>query len=156
MSWRHGALVVTLLACAAVGGAIGCETVDLGTPPADVNACRPSEAFFVTEIWPNVLSKDYNGRRCIDARCHDPGSGRPLSLIANPLPAIDPAVAIPNPLPDDWAKNYRSAAEQMNCSNVGASDMILLPTNTRTHGGGQLFAPTSPEVTSLTMWVTQP
>lgn len=156
MSARPLTLAV-LLASAVVGGfggLLGCETVELGTPPADVNACRPSEAYFVTEIWPNVLAKSYGGRKCADAKCHDPGSGRPLTLIANPQPAIDPA-AIPTPLPEDWAKNYRSASEQMNCSNVSASALIELPTNTRVHGGGQLFKPDSMEVTSLTRWVEQ-
>jgi hypothetical protein len=153
---RSALRLAVLLASVALGGLLACETVDLGTPPADVNACRPSQAYFVTEIWPNVLAKDYGGRHCYDSRCHDPASGRPLSLIANPMPVLDPAGVIPNPLPDDWAKNYRSTTEQMNCANVAASDLILLPTNTRTHGGGQLFAPGSMEVTSLTMWVSQP
>ena len=49
-------LAVALLAGAALGGVLSCETVDLGAPPADVNACRPSEAYFVTDVWPNVLS----------------------------------------------------------------------------------------------------
>jgi hypothetical protein len=155
LSARWSTLTV-LLASALLGGALGCETVDLGTPPADVNACRPSEAYFVTEIWPNVLAKTYGGRKCADAKCHDPGSGRPLTLIANPQPAIDVTQPIPNPLPEDWAKNYRSSAEQMNCANVAASALIELPTNTRVHGGGQLFRPDSMEVTSLTLWVTQP
>jgi hypothetical protein len=149
-------LVAVLLASAVAGAVLGCDTVDLGTPPADVNACRPSQAYFVTEIWPNVLNKDYGGRKCADAKCHDPGSGRPLTLISNPQPALDVTQPIPNPLPEDWSKNYRSAAEQMNCANVEASALIELPTNTRVHGGGQLFRPTSMEVTSLTMWVTQP
>jgi hypothetical protein len=153
---RRALTVAALFAAAATGGVLGCETVNLGTPPADVNACRPSQEYFVKEIWPNVLAKDYGGRRCADATCHDPGSGRSLSLIAMPQPALDPNQPIPNPLPDDWTKNYRSASEQMNCANVAASALILLPTNTQTHGGGQLFKPTSMEVTSLTMWVNQP
>ena len=62
---------------------------------------------------------------------------------------------IPDPLPDDWAKNYRSTTNQMNCANVTASDLILLPTNQRTHGGGQIFPPTAPEVTLITNWVSQ-
>jgi hypothetical protein len=77
-------------------------------------------------------------------------------LIADPMPRLAPGDPLPNPLPDDWVRNYTSAANQMNCANPSASDLILLPTNQRTHGPGQLFAPTAPEVTSLTMWVTQP
>ena len=37
---------------------VGCETVDLGKPPADINACRPSQEFFIDEIWPNFLAKE--------------------------------------------------------------------------------------------------
>jgi hypothetical protein len=146
-----------VIAVAGLTGAAlaSCETVDLGSPPSDINVCRPSVRFFVDEIWPNVLAKDYGGKRCFDAQCHDPGSGRPLTLVPNPMPAINPGDALPDPLPDDWAKNYRSTTNQMNCANVTASDLILLPTNQRTHGGGQLFAPTAPEVTLITNWVSQ-
>ena len=152
---RAGAALV-VAAAGLLGGALAsCDTVDLGAPPSDINVCQPSMRFFVDEIWPNVLSKDYGGKHCYDAKCHDPGSGRPLSLIGNPMPKLAPGDPIPDPVPDDWAKNYRSTTEQMNCANVTASDLILLPTNQRTHGGGQLFAPTDPEVTLITNWVNQ-
>jgi hypothetical protein len=132
-----------------------CETVDLGTPPADVNACRPSQTYFV-KLWADVLAKDYAGKKCADATCHDPATGRPLSLIANPQPAMAPTTMPALPLPDQWAKNYRSAAEQMSCANVGASNLIIYPTATRPHGGGQLFASGSPEELEIRAWVTAP
>jgi hypothetical protein len=135
----------------AVIGAGACETVDLGAPPRDINACRPSQQYFVDEIWPNVLSADYGGKHCYDSKCHDPASGRPLTLVANPMPM--PAVI---PLTMDWAANYRSATENMNCSNVEASDLIALPANLRTHGGGMLFSATGPEALKIQMWVTAP
>ncbi|HTA19037.1 MAG TPA: hypothetical protein VK989_07075 [Polyangia bacterium] len=133
-----------------------CQTVDLGAPPADINACRPSESFFVQQVWPNVLAKDYAGRKCSDATCHDPSTGRPLSLIPSPMPALDPTQPAPMPLPDDWANNYRSTTEQMSCGDVEASNLIEYPTATKAHGGGQLFGPASPEVTTIMMWVTAP
>jgi hypothetical protein len=141
------------VALAAALGALvaACETVDLGAPPSDVNACRPSQQFFIDEIWPNVLSADYGGKHCYDSKCHDAASGRPLTLVVPP--ANEPAAI---PLPPTWAKNYRSATEQMNCANPSSSDLILLPTNTRTHGGGQLFKTTDPEALSIQMWVTVP
>jgi hypothetical protein len=139
---------------ALLGGA--CQTVNLGAPPADVNACRPSQSFFVTDVWPNVLSKDYAGKRCFDSSCHDVASGKSLSLIADPMPAIDPTMPIPLPLPGDWQKNYISASEQMSCSDVTASDLIEFPTATKAHGGNKLFALGSPEATTLETWVTAP
>lgn len=155
---KRGLTAAGVLLGSALGVLAGCETVDLGPPPNDINVCRPSQSYFVTEIWPNVLNKDYGGKRCADAKCHDPGSARPLTLIANPQPsnALDANGMLIVPFPEDWEKNYRSAANQMNCANASASDLILLPTNQRTHGGGQLFSPTAPEVTSLTMWVSAP
>jgi len=131
----------------AAGAVAGCETVDLGTPPADLNACRPSQLFFVSDIWPNVLSKDYGGKHCYDSSCHDPGTGRPLTL-QPPSPSDSSSV----PLTGVWATNYISASEQMNCSTASASQLYLLPTNTLTHGGQQLFAPVSDEARAVLKW----
>jgi hypothetical protein len=130
--------------------ALGCTTVDLGDPPADVNACRPSQAYFVETIWPMVLDVDYGGKRCTDATCHNTAAGRPLTLVhpTDPMPSL--------PLPMDWANNYRSTTEQMNCSNVSASSLIQFPTGQRTHGGGTLFATDSNEVTLIKAWISAP
>jgi hypothetical protein len=156
-------IALALATAALVGGALGsCQTVDLGSPPADINACRPSQSFFVREVWPNVLAADYGGKHCSDAKCHDPASGRPLTLIANPQPDLnagfDPMnpAPIPNPLPADWAANYRSASEQMNCSNPSASDLVARPTAQRTHGAPKLFGATDPPATTIEMWVSGP
>jgi hypothetical protein len=129
--------------------ALGCETVDLGDPPADVNACRPSQQYFIDQIWPTVLDKDYGGKRCNDSTCHDRTAGRPLTLIT-------PTSAATIPLPMDWFDNYKSTTEQMNCSNVSASPLILFPTNQMHHGGGALFAPDSEEVTTIKAWISAP
>ncbi|MDB4981512.1 MAG: hypothetical protein JWM82_2264, partial [Myxococcales bacterium] len=137
------------VASALAGGLLACQTVDLGTPPSDINACRPSQQYFIDEIWPNVLNKDYGGKTCADAKCHDPGSGRPLTLV----PPRDPGAI---PLPPEWAANYRSASEQMNCSNVTSSELLVLPTGQRVHGGGTLFSLTDPEAGKIQMWVTAP
>jgi hypothetical protein len=143
--------VVPALALALVAA---CQTVDLGTPPADINACRPSQAYYVQQIWPNVINKDYGGKKCTDSGCHDAiGKGR-LAQIPNPQPPLDPAMPPPIPLPDDWAKNYRSATEVMNCSNVVASPLILDPTATTSHGGGMFFSVNSPEAMIIEMWVS--
>jgi hypothetical protein len=123
--------------------------VDLGTPPADLNACRPSQRFFVEQVWPNFLAKDYGGRRCSDARCHDAGSGRQLVLTP---PTSAPAV----PLPPDWEAVYRSVSEQTQCTNVRSSPILTRPDGRQTHGGGMLIQPDGPEATVVQMWVTAP
>jgi hypothetical protein len=144
----------------AVFGVLGmltaaCQTVDLGAPPADINACRPSQSYFVTEIWTNVLNQSYGGKKCSDATCHDPSTGRPLSLIANPQPVMDPMMPM-IPLTGDWAMNYRSATEQMSCSDASASSLVIYPTATRPHGGNKLFDINSAEAQKIEMWVTAP
>jgi len=135
---------------AALAGALvaGCSTVDLGDPPADVNACRPSQDFFVNGgIWDMFLNKDYNGRKCSDSACHAAGAGRPLSLkIPEPPP-------VPSTLPPNWMANYISATEQMQCSNVRASPLLTNPAGIVTNGGGKLIDPNGPEATLLQSWV---
>ena len=147
------AQLAMILLGAAAGAIAACRTVDLGTPPADLNACRPSQFFFVSDIWTNVLSKDYGGKHCYDAGCHDAGSGRPLTLIPVAGGGGGPGDAgVPLPLTGAMAANYVSAAEQMNCSNAATSDLLLLPTNQRTHGGQQLFPPISDEAQAIRDW----
>jgi hypothetical protein len=136
-----------LVGAALVVLGVGCDTVDLGTPPDDVNACRPSQQYFIDVIWPMVLDVDYGGKRCNDSGCHDQSSGRPLTL-------VDPVNPGALPLPMDWAGNYMSTTEQMNCSNVGASRLILFPTGQMVHGGQTLFAPDSEQVTLIKAWIS--
>jgi hypothetical protein len=125
----------------------GCNTVDVGPPLADVNACRPSPSFFVEQIWPNFLSKDYGGKKCSDASCHDAGSGRQLVLTA-------PTSMGTVPLPSDWAIIYKSATEQLLCTNVDASPLLSRPDGQQTHGGGKLIDPGGAEATLVKMWVS--
>jgi hypothetical protein len=150
----RNAVVALAAALGAAGGLQACQTVDLGSPPADVNACRPSEQFFVDEIWPNVIAQSYGGKHCYDATCHDPGTGRRPSFIANPQPPLTPGQPIPVPLPDDWAMNYLKAADEMNCSSVGNSALIEYGEGGMGHPGGALFKNTDPQETTLRMWVT--
>jgi hypothetical protein len=124
-----------------------CNTVDVGPPLADVNACRPSQSFFVEQIWPNFLSKTYaNGKRCSDSGCHDAGSGRALVL-------TPPQSAGTIPLPADWAQIYRSTTEQLLCTNVESSPLLARPDGRQTHGGQKLIEPNGPEATLVKMWI---
>jgi hypothetical protein len=145
---RALAAVAVVAVAAAAGGLGACQTVDLGAPPADLNACRPGQMFFIDQIWPNVLAKDYNGKHCYDASCHD--NGKPLTLSV-------PIEAGAIPLPPDWSADYISASENMNCSNVKASQLLTVPSGVMgVHGGGTLFQPDGPEALLIEMWVSQP
>lgn len=149
---RRGLLALVVAAGAGAVGAgalTGCSSVDLGDPPADINACRPSQSFFVDEIWPNFLDKDYSGKKCADSSCHAASAGRPLSLVVPLTPGTVP-------LMDAWAANYRSVTENMQCSNVRSSPLLTNPAGLVTHGGGKLIEPTGDEATLIEMWVTAP
>jgi hypothetical protein len=142
-----------LLAVAPALAVAACETVYLGEPPADVNACRPSQQFFVSEIWPNFLDKDYGGVKCGDSTCH--GALAPNALDIIPV-VYDPNNPPPIPLTGDWASNYMTATEEMNCANVAASKLLEYPAFIRVHGGGKLIEPDGPEATLIKMWISQP
>lgn len=138
-------------AAAAVLASGACETVDLGDPPADINACRPSQQWFVDQIWPNVLGRDGypNGVHCYDSACHGVTAPNPLDLI---FPMVGGSV----PLTGDWEADWVSATEEMNCANVAASRLLEYPAGLRTHGGGKLFEPTGNEAMLIKMWISQP
>ena len=138
----------SLLVVGLMGLAAACDTVDLGDPPADVNACRPSQRFFIERVWPEFLSQDYGGKRCSDARCHDVASPRELRL---PVPTSAPGL----PLPPDWLAIYRSATEQMSCANPSTSPLVNRP-SVSDHGGGQLITAGGAETTLIQMWVSAP
>ena len=72
------------------------------------------------------------------------------------MPALDPTMPVPLPLPDDWAKNYRSATEQMSCSDVTASNLIVYPTATTRTAAASSSTSTAPRRTTIEMWVTAP
>jgi hypothetical protein len=125
-----------------------CGNVDPGTPPADINACRPDRQFFTERVWPEFLAKDYGGKKCGDARCHDALSGRQLVVVP---PTSAPAI----PLPMDWDRLYRSVAEQLQCTNVDGSPLLTRPDGRQTHGGGKLIEPGGPEESVVRAWVGQ-
>ncbi|HEY5447541.1 MAG TPA: hypothetical protein VIQ54_02285 [Polyangia bacterium] len=148
MRWSRTALLLTTVVASALGSG-GCDTVDLGNPPSDINACRPSQQFFIDEIWPNYLAKDYGGKHCYDSACHG-------ALAPNALDLMDPMTAGTIPLTDVWAANYMSATEEMSCSNVSASKLLEYPAGIRVHGGGKLIEPDGPEAMLIIMWISQP
>ena len=127
----------------------GCDTVDLGQPPAGLNECRPGPLFFTTDVWPKVLGATFGGKHCSDGGCHDAASPRQLVL---PPPTSPAAV----PLPPDWNAVYTSAANQMQCASVGASELLTRPSGQRQHGGGKLFEPDGAEAMVLRDWVKSP
>jgi|KBSMisStandDraft_5_1062788.scaffolds.fasta_scaffold1114519_2 hypothetical protein len=159
-----------------VGGplllAVACQTVDLGQPPSDINACRPSETYYVYGpsadagvgdagtnggIWTDVLTKEFNvsgtTRHCNDQACHGSGSTNSLRLSLPGCLPTDPNCTIPIPLTMEWADNYRATSEQMNCANVMSSKLIALPGGIQPHGGGKLFEPDGPEASIIIGWV---
>jgi hypothetical protein len=149
---RTSRLLLLALGMTAAAG-VGCETVDLGEPPADINACRPSQQWFVDQIWPNFLAKDgyAGGVHCYDAACHGALAPNALDLIF-----YDPTTMPPIPLTGDPATNYMSATEEMSCSNVASSKLLELPAGIKVHGGGKLIEPDGPEATLIKMWISQP
>jgi hypothetical protein len=146
---RARAHLLAIAAASLLGATLGCQTVDLGTPPADVNLCEPSQQFFVDQIWPNFLGNTYNGKHCYDSGCHGPG-GLAVMTLTNP---IEPGMV---PLPMDWAANYAQATHRMNCSDPLDSDLLIYPEDARPHGGGMLIMPSGPEATLVQMWITAP
>jgi hypothetical protein len=148
---RHRPFMLALAtAAAALAGA--CSTVALGDPPAGTNSCRPSQAFFVERVWGEFLSVPHGGKTCADAACHDDASGRLLRLV--PIDPSDPTT-VPLAPGTSWELNYRSATQQMNCTNVRASELFTRPAGLVLHGvGGALIDPISgPEGPLLDMWV---
>jgi hypothetical protein len=152
---KSRAPLLLLLAASSLLGAVtllGCQTVDLGAPPADVNLCEPSQKFFVESIWPMFLGNTYNGKNCYDSGCHGAGSTTAMTLTAPLDLAPDPT----KPLPADWVANYAQATHRMNCSDPLDSDLLIYPENRVPHGGGMLIMPTGPEATLVSNWITAP
>jgi hypothetical protein len=145
-------LVVVAATAAAATTIAGCSTVDVGDPPADVNACRPSQQLFVDQVWPSYLAQSYSGKTCGDASCHA-SSNRPLHIVA---PISTPTPTVPFAAGSDWDLLYQSAANQMNCSDVAGSELYTKPSGLSQHDGGKLFEPAGPELTLLTRWVAGP
>ncbi len=146
----YGALQRGVLVAGAVGLglAAACGTVDLGAPPADTNACRPSQKFFAQKIWPEFLSKDFGGKHCYDGGCHGAGSARIMVLN---VPGGAPGV----PLAAEWMDVYNAVTDQMFCTSVSASPLIERPSDIG-HGGGKLIEADGAEATLVKMWVAAP
>jgi hypothetical protein len=154
LKFRAGRLLLASL----LGTALGCQTVDLGTPPADVNVCEPGPQYFVTTIWPMFLGQDYNGKHCFDSTCHGTLTHMTLTDITNEIAKLP--TPLPNPLPSDIVDDYTQASQQMNCSDALDSRLLTFPENVQVHGGGELIDPSSQQakdlVTILEAWVTSP
>jgi hypothetical protein len=160
---RRGVRLLALpvaVTAAALLGAAGCQTVDLGAPPADVNACEPGQQYFVSTIWPMFLGMDYGGKHCFDSGCHGLGSRTPLTLTDISATLATLPSPPPNPLPPDVLADYTQASQQMNCSDVADSKLLIFPENVQVHGGGQLIDPNSQQATDTLMlletWVGSP
>lgn len=125
---------------------VGCGTVDLGTAPADVNACRPSQQFFYQRVWPEFIDKEHGGKKCGDTRCHDASSGREMII-------VPPTSAATLPLPEDWMRVYRSVAGQLQCTSIAESSLLARADGRKRHEGGKLVEPGGPESILLRMWV---
>ena len=128
----------------------GCDTVDLGATPADIGQCHPGQKFFVDQVWPNFLNKDYGGKHCNQASCHDgTGTGGALNLRA-------PATPLTYPMDTEWQQVFQNAAFQMHCSTPQSSPLVEYPDGLLTHGGGMLISQTGPEIDLIVQWVSAP
>ena len=96
-----------------------------GKPPSDINACRPSQQYFVDRDLAELPGQGrLPGRRAL-LRCRLPR--RAGAERAGPDRADDPAGRLPIPLTGDWAANYMTVTEEMSCSNVASSKLLELP-----------------------------
>lgn len=148
MPTRVAAAAVILVA---VSG-LACGTVDVGDPPADVNACRPSQRFFVERVWPELLEKKFGAKSCVDGGCHGAGSPR-LLLLARPTSEAGDFTKPDWQMPPAWEMVYRATTEQLSCTNPTASALLTRPDGRQTHGGEKLFEPDGPEATLIKMWI---
>ena len=155
MSRARLGLALTVAALTSLGA---CQTVKLGDPPADVNACQPGQQWFVNRIWPNFLGQDYGGKHCYDASCHGAGSTTAMTLtdISAEVQSLMSMTSLPNPLPPDVLADYTQAAQRMNCSDVLDSALLLLPEGFQVHGGGMLIMQGGPEEMVVKQWVMMP
>jgi hypothetical protein len=138
---------------AAIAGTGGCSTVDNGDPPADVNACRPSQQYFYEQVCPNYLARDYGGKTCKDASCHGASASNLLKItVTTCTPDAPPAV--PFVAGSDWLASYLSAAQVMSCTDVNGASLYTNPSGLKPgHGGGKLFEPGGEEFDLLQRWV---
>jgi hypothetical protein len=154
-SARSAAAATGLWLLVAIAAAGGCSTVDNGDPPADVNACRPSQQYFYDQICPNYLAMDYGGKTCMDANCHGSQSmnGGALKITLTSC-TQDAPPTFPFVAGSAWFASYISTTTVMNCTDVSGAALYTNPSGlVAGHGGGKLFEPGGPEFTLLQQWV---
>ena len=152
--WGATEIGTAALLVAAVAAA-GCSTIDNGDPPADVNACRPSQQYFVDQICPNYLAMDFGGKTCMDGSCHGAQSTIGVRLkITLTSCTQDAPPTVPFVAGSPWFASYISTTAVMNCTDVTGASLYTKPSGQAgTHGGGKLFEPGGPEFTLLQQWV---
>lgn len=152
---RRAQLIFGWLGLCALAEAGGCSTIDNGEPPADVNACRPSQQFFYERICPEYLAASYGGKTCMDASCHGSMSNSALKITLASC-TEDAPPAIPFVGGSNWLSSYQSAARVMSCTDVNGAAFYTNPSGQAMHPGGKLFEPGGPEFDLLQAWVTSP
>ena len=146
---------VSVVALSAGAAGAGCSTVELGDPPADVNACRPSQQFFYERVCPEYLAASYGGKTCMDASCHGSMSNSALKITLASC-SEDAPPSIPFVGGSNWLSSYLSASRVMNCTDVTGAALYTNPSGQAMHPGGKLFEPGGPEFDLLQAWVTSP
>ena len=125
----------------ALGFLAACPTIDLGEDPSNPGVCRPDPAYFRTEMWPKYLSTTDPAMSCVAAAgCHRESDGRSgLRFDASATP--------------DLERNYRVAIRFLNCGTPSASTLLTRPlAGEDSHGGGDIFADTDPQVGIFQGW----
>jgi len=152
---RGRRLAVGWLGLCALGAAAagGCSTIDNGDPPADVNACRPSQEFFYERICPEYLAASFGGKTCMDASCHGSMSSSALKITLASC-TEDAPPAVPFVSGSNWLSSYLSTARVMSCTDVSGAALYTNPSGQAMHPGGKLFEPGGPELDLLQAWVT--
>jgi hypothetical protein len=102
-------------------------TVDAGATSAD--ACKPSPAFFVSDVWPRYLVPNL----CGISQCHafDGGQGvlRFREVGAPPTGTLAD-------WPLEWRENYLSSIQFLRCDDPAESRLLTMP-----EGIGNLHPP---------------
>jgi hypothetical protein len=153
---RRAQLIVGWIGLCALTAAAGCSTIENGDPPADVNACRPSQQFFYERICPEYLAASYGGKTCMDASCHGSMTNSALKITLASC-TEDAPPAVPFVGGSNWLSSYLSTARVMSCTDVNGAALYTNPSGlVNGHPGGKLFEPGGPEFDLLQAWVTSP
>lgn len=122
-----------------------CPTVDLGDMPVSPGACRPDPAYFEEVIWPEFIDTGAAETSCvIDGGCHQLENGRSAFR-----------VSVGDRL--DLSANYNVVSRFLNCGTPSASALLTKPlSGVDSHGGGDLFSPSSPSEDVFLDWFAGP